>query len=116
VGLLYDQTALDAAWDLVKNWTMPEREKLRVDTPRIGFKAMVAGRSALDVAKDALAIAADGLKRRAFLNSNGADERMYLEPLIEFTEAGITPAERKLALYHGAWQGSVDPVFREFQY
>ncbi len=116
VGLLYDQTALDAAWDLVKNWTMPEREKLRVDTPRIGFQATVAGRSALSVAKDALAIAADGLKRRAFLNSNGADERMYLEPLIEFTEAGITPAERKLALYHGAWQGSVDPVFREFQY
>ena len=116
VGLLYDQTALDAAWDLVKNWTMPEREKLRVDTPRVGFKATVAGRSALSVAKDALAIAADGLKRRAFLNGNGADERMYLEPLIEFTEAGITPAERKLALYHGAWKGSVDPVFREFQY
>lgn len=116
VGLLYDQTALDAAWDLVKDWTMPEREKLRVDTPRIGFKASVAGRSALDVAKDALAIAADGLKRRAFINKNGADERMYLEPLIEFTEAGITPAERKLALYHGAWKGSVDPVFREFQY
>ena len=116
VGLLYDQTALDAAWDLVKSWTMPEREKLRVDTPRVGFKATVAGRSALSVAKDALAIAADGLKRRAFLNGNGADERMYLEPLIEFTEAGITPAERKLALYHGAWKGSVDPVFREFQY
>jgi glutamate--cysteine ligase len=116
VGLLYDQTALDAAWDLVKHWTLPERERLRMEAPRLGFKAQAADRSALEVAKDALAIAADGLKRRAFVNANGADERMFLEPLIEFVSAGMTPADRKLALYHGAWNGSVDPVFSTFEY
>ena len=36
--------------------------------------------------------------------------------LIEFAEANETPAERKLALFHGEWNGSVDPVFREFVY
>jgi glutamate--cysteine ligase len=49
-------------------------------------------------------------------NRHGADERIYLEPLIEFISAGICPAERKLALYAGEWQHSVDPVFREFAY
>ena len=30
VGLMYDQTALDAAWDLVKDWTTPQREAMRI--------------------------------------------------------------------------------------
>ena len=116
VGLLYDQTALDAAWDLVKHWRFDERQVLRDEAPRLGFRARAADRLAKDVAIDALAIAAEGLRRRARLNTSQADERVFLEPLIEFATAGITPAERKLALYHGAWGESVDPVFREFQY
>ena len=34
VGLLYDQTALDAAWDVVKDWTAEERDSLRNGVPR----------------------------------------------------------------------------------
>src|SRR3546814_10599963 len=37
VGLLYDQTSLDAAWDLVKDWSDGERPKLRDDVPRMGL-------------------------------------------------------------------------------
>ena len=32
-GLFYDQTALDAAWDLVKDWTAEEREAMRASVP-----------------------------------------------------------------------------------
>ena len=56
------------------------------------------------------------LARRNRLNSSGASEAVFLEPLIEFALANETPAERKLKLFHGAWGGSVDPVFREFAY
>ena len=115
-GLLYDQGALDAAWDLVKNWTLQQREQLRQDAPRLAFKAKVGNTSVQEIAVQTLAIAAEGLRKRAVRNSNGADERIFLDPLIEFTHAGICPAERKLALYHGAWGGSVDPLFREFAY
>jgi len=69
-----------------------------------------------DLARKALEISAHGLRRRARLNANGADESVFLEPMMEFAEAGITPAERKLDLYHGAWQGDIDRVFREFAY
>ena len=84
--------------------------------PRHAFKLAFRGGTVLDLSRRALEIAAYGLQRRAILNGNGADESIYLTPLMEFVEAGITPAERKLELFHGAWNGSVDPVFTEFAY
>ena len=116
VGLLYDSAALDAAWDLVKDFSRAERHALRDNVPRLALKTPFRDGTLLDLARQAVAIAAEGLARRAVVNRHGADERIYLEPLIEFISAGICPAERKLALYEGEWQRSVDPVFREFAY
>ena len=116
VGLLYDSTALDAAWDLVKDFSMEERHALRDGVPRHALKLPFRGASVRELALEALKIAGQGLARRNRLNATGASEAVFLEPLIEFALANETPAERKLALYHGAWGGSVDPVFREFAY
>jgi glutamate--cysteine ligase len=116
VGLLYDDEALDAAWDLVKDFSMAERHALRDGVPRHALKLPFRGGTVRDLAREALRIAAHGLKRRARLNASGADEGIFLQPLIEIVEANQTPAERKLELFHGAWGGSVDPVFREFAY
>jgi len=116
VGLLYDDEALDAAWDLVKDFTMEERHALRDGVPRQALKLPFRGGTVRDLAAETLKIATHGLKRRARLNRNGADESIFLEPMIEIVEANQTPAERKLELFHGPWGGSVDPVFREFAY
>jgi len=116
VGLLYDDEALDAAWDLVKDFTMEERHALRDGVPRQALKLPFRGGTVRDLASETLKIATHGLKRRARLNRNGADESIFLEPMIEIVEANQTPAERKLELFHGPWGGSVDPVFREFAY
>ncbi len=116
VGLLYDQEALDAAWDLVKDFTMTERNALRDQVPKLGFKVPHRQGSLRDIAIEALKISGQGLARRNRLNGTGATEAVFLEPLIEFAMANQTPAERKLALYHGEWAGSVDPVFRDFAY
>jgi glutamate--cysteine ligase len=116
VGLLYDDAALDAAWDLVRDFSREERHHLRDTVPKLALRTPFRGGTLLDLARQAVAIAAGGLQRRAITNSNGADERIYLEPLIEFIEAGLSPADRKLALYASSWNGSVDPVFREFAY
>ena len=35
VGLLYDDDALDACWDMVKGWSAAERQKLRDDVPKL---------------------------------------------------------------------------------
>jgi len=116
VGLLYDSTALDAAWDLVKDFTRAERHALRDGVPKYALKLPFRSGNVRNLAVEALRIAAAGLRRRARLNSNGADESIYLDPLIEIVDADQTPAERKLELFHGPWNGNVDPVFREFAY
>ena len=116
VGLLYDDAALDAAWDLVRDFTLVERHVLRDGVPRHALKLPFRGASVRELAVEALKISVAGLRRRAALNGDGIDESRFLEPLIEIAESGQTAAERKLELFHGPWQGSVDPVFREFAY
>jgi len=116
VGLLYDQTALDAAWDLVKDFTLAERHALRDGVPKHALKLPHRNGTVRDLAIEALKIAGHGLARRKRRNDNGADEAMFLEPLIEFAAANQTPAERKLELFHNVWKGNIDPLFREFAY
>lgn len=112
-GILYDETTLDGAWDLVKSWSAEQREQLRADVPKQALKAAIAGRSVQDVARDVLALSREGLKRRACLDEAGRDETRHLAYAEEIVASGLTPAERLLALYHGAWGGSVAPAFRE---
>lgn len=116
VGILYDEAGLDAAWDLAKHWTAEERQALRDQVPRLGFKATIAGRSILDLARDCLAIARAGLARRARQDWMGRDETRFLAPLEQIAQRGETSAEALLAKYHGAWGGSVDPVFNDYAY
>ena len=116
VGLLYDDASLDAAWDLVRGFSLAERHALRDGVPRHGFKLPFRGATLRELALEALKISHAGLVRRACNNQRGEDETKFLEPLIELALANETPAEHKLNLFHTAWGGSVDPVFREFLY
>ncbi|HLH89775.1 MAG TPA: glutamate--cysteine ligase [Xanthobacteraceae bacterium] len=116
VGLLYDQASLDAAWDIVKDWTAAERQKLRDDVPRLGFAAAIRGRTLLDLAKECLTLAHAGLKRRNRIDGYGRDETLYLEPLGDIATSGRTPAEELLEKFHGPWKGSVAPVYTEYAY
>jgi glutamate--cysteine ligase len=116
IGLLYDDDSLDAAWDLVRNWTAAERQKLRDDVPRLGFTAAIAGHLALDLAKTTLALARKGLARRRRLDASGHDESRYLDAIEDYVSRGITPADELLEKFYGPWQRSVEPVFKEYAY
>lgn len=117
VGLLYDQSALDAAWDLVKNWTMEEREELRSSVPKLGFNAPVGGgRKLLDIAGEVLQIAEAGLNARGVLNGSGDNETGFLDPLRELVTSGQTPADKLLERYHGEWKGDLSPLYKEAKF
>ncbi len=116
VGLLYDDQALDAAWDLVKGWSNEDHLALRRDVPRRALKTEFKGRPLQQLALEVIKIARAGLQRRAALDKIGSDESGFLNVIQEIAESGICPAEEKLALYHGKWQESVDPVFTEYAY
>jgi glutamate--cysteine ligase len=116
VGLLYDDQSLDAAWDLVKDWTHEDHQAFRDQTPKLGLKAKVGGRSMQDLALATLEIADAGLARRDKMSHSGLDERQYLRTLWDVARSGITPAEDKLRAYETRWNGSVDPLFKEHAY
>jgi glutamate--cysteine ligase len=117
VGLLYDDQALDAAWDLVKHWTIESRAKLRHGVPKLALEAITPdGESMRDFAGRVLDIAADGLTRRAKLNSAGDNEGGFLDPLRDVVATGMTPADRLLARYNGPWNGDVSHIYEEFSF
>jgi glutamate--cysteine ligase len=116
VGLLYDSQALDEAAELVADWTAEEREALRREVPRRAMATPFRGGSVGDLAERVLAIARGGLERRGRAGSNAADETEYLEPLDEIVARRRSPAEDILEFYHGRWNGSVDPIYREMAY
>jgi glutamate--cysteine ligase len=116
VGLLYDDASLNAAWDLVKGWTAEERQALRDAVPKRALRTEIRGRSLRDLARDVLAIARQGLGRRARLDIGGRDETRYLDALDDIVARGVTPAEDMIAKYQGPWGGSVEPAFTEYAY
>jgi len=115
VGLLYDDGALDAAWDLVKGWSMDARETLRTQVPRLGLDAPIgeSGRTLRDIAGHVLDISRAGLSARARLNSIGESEAGYLAPLDEVLASGKTHAERLLERYETVWGGDISRVYAE---
>ncbi|WP_096703107.1 glutamate--cysteine ligase [Magnetospirillum sp. 15-1] len=115
-GLLYDDAALDGAWELVKDWGPEEREALRATVPARGLAATIGGRSVREVALDVLSLASAGLKARARLNDSGRDESIYLDPIEAVARSGRTAAEDMLEAYDTRWQRSVDPIFKEYAY
>ena len=116
VGLLYEQSSLDAAWDLVKSWSVHDIEQLRLDVAKLGLRAEIGGRTVLDIARDVLELSTLGLRARQFVNADGMDESLFLEALYAVIHTGQTPAEDLLALYNEEWNEQLDPLFTEEAY
>jgi glutamate--cysteine ligase len=116
VGLLYDQSALDAAWDLCKHWDTETREGLRTAASIDGLAAEVPGVRMADLARQVLAISRAGLAARARAGAGAADETGYLDVLDARLARGATLADDLLARYHGPWGGDVTRVFAEQAY
>ena len=116
VGILYDETCLDAAWDLVKVLTAAERESLRRNAPVMGLDAPIRDITLKEIALEALAISREGLKRRARLNGAGDDETGFLRELDEIAESGKNAAQRMLDSYHGRWNRDLSHTFKEHAY
>jgi glutamate--cysteine ligase len=118
VGLLYDSLALDAAWDLVKDWDAETREALRVAASVDGLQGKVGKLHLQVLAENVLDLSRGGLRRRARPGFNGMvpDERHFLTALEDSVEDGMTPADELLAKYHGEWGGDLSRIYEEYSY
>ncbi len=116
VGLLYDSAALDAAFDLVRDWTAVECEALRLGAAKLGLAAPFRGRTLGDLANDALALSHAGLKRRGRANLHGEPESVFLQDLEEIAASGRTPADVLLDRLKDEWGGDLDRIFAACAY
>ncbi|HET9512102.1 MAG TPA: glutamate--cysteine ligase, partial [Sphingomonas sp.] len=105
-----------AAWDLVKDWSMDEREALRGAVPKLALDAPIRGGTLRDIAGEVLDIATAGLSARARLNGAGDSEAGFLDPLREIVRSGKVPAQVLLDRYHGSWNGDLSRVYAEYSY
>ena len=112
-GLLYDEQAEDAAWQMIADWTHAEVVALRNSVPRTALQTPFRDSTVLTLCETMVAIAAQGLKRQHILNSEGKDESIFLAPLVHALETGQTQADRWLAAYQNEWHGNIDRIFTE---
>jgi len=118
VGLMYDQTALDGAWDLAKGWDAETREGLRVAASVDGLQAEFNGVKMHDLAREVVALSEHGLKARARTGAGGMvpDETHFLNALKESIETGKVPADELLDDYNGKWNGDLSRIYAEYSY
>jgi len=116
VGLLYDPHALDAAWQLTRDWTLEKHDYPRATVPAQALNTPFRNHTGGDVALDVLELAHEGLVNRNRLDGVGLDESRFLKPLFQIAESGLTPAEDLLFAYERRWKGNIDPIFTEYAY
>ena len=105
VGLMYDASALDAAWDLVKGIDAETREGLRVAASVSALQGEAGGVKILDLARAAVGLSHAGLAAR------GLGEEVFLAPVVQSVTSGTTQADRWLQAYHGEWGGDLGRIY-----
>jgi glutamate--cysteine ligase len=115
-GLLYDAQALDAAWELVKDWTAEEREALRNAVPKSALATPFRSTTVQQIAREALRISRRGLRARQRINAASQDEAIYLDVLDEVAISGCTLADRLIERFEGPWARDIDHVFEEYTF
>jgi glutamate--cysteine ligase len=92
-GILYDEHALRQAEALLFDL---DYDRVQADRPalvRDGMAGTLSGQSLRTLSLRTLEIASGGLRRRARLDAEGRDERVYLDPLVKLAERGRCPAD-----------------------
>ncbi|MDA1319501.1 MAG: glutamate-cysteine ligase family protein, partial [Proteobacteria bacterium] len=111
VGLLYDEEALDAAYQMVKTIGAEDVLNARMSAAKDGLRGQLGDRDMADLAKQVLSISEQGLSRRKRLNDVGDDETGYLQPIKHLIDKGETQADRLLGRFHKEWKQDIKPLY-----
>jgi glutamate--cysteine ligase len=109
-GAFYDADCLQAAWDLVKGWSWDERMQAYHDSHRDALAARIRRYSLLDLARELLQIAWEGLTRQKAINKRGEDETIYLRELKALLLQGKCPADRLIEKWEGELERDVQKL------
>jgi glutamate--cysteine ligase len=115
-GVLYDAGAREAAWALVADATLEQRQAARSDVALRGLGAGYTGRRVGELASELAAIAREGLRRIRHSGRRDPDESGYLDPIFEQLERGVCPGRIVLGCWEGEWARSVDRLIEYARY
>ena len=113
VGLLYDAAALAAATSLVAKLGWEDVMTLRSAVPRQGLGTPFGKGTLRDLAREVVAIAADGLRARYQRDINGNDESIHLAPLYQIADGGPVQSEYWLERNRTVWKGKIGKILTE---
>jgi len=102
-GLFYDADALEASWELFSRMSVAELDAGQLDVAKRGLRAEMGGRKLIDLTRELVACAAEGLRRIAAEGNPGDNEVKLLDPLFEQIDKGVSPGEELLERWRGEW-------------
>lgn len=105
-GLLYNKKALDAVENLMSKFTYNNIMEFRYNVPKNALNSKINKYFAKDIAKEILHIAQNSLKE------NGEGEEIFLEPILEFTPYGLSPADLIMSNWNGNWNKDVSKLVK----
>ena len=115
-GILYDETALEDAWQMIRDWTEHERQTLRDEVPKLALRTPFRTTNVRELSRQAISISRRGLRNRAQIDQFGQDETVYLSRLERIAGNGHTVADELLARFAGEWRQNIDHIFEEFAF
>lgn len=105
-GIFYSEDALNEVDAILSKFTYQDLSELRYDVPKLALQAVVNGLPIKDVCRE--------LMRISYISLNEAlnNEETYLEPIMEFVEAGVSPSDVILLNWNGLWNKDINKLMR----
>lgn len=103
-GLIYNDSAIEAVSDIIKDLTYFDIEYMRRKTPQCGLAMKIKHIQLKDIAKEITDISYQSLK------SYGKGEEILLEPLLNLMEKGLTPADLIIEKWQNEWRGDISKL------
>lgn len=89
-GLLYVDSILSQGLSMIQSWSIDDMRQMYKDVPAQGLSAFLGKQPVLEIAREVLRLAEQGLRAR------GLGEEIYLEPLLQVMEPGQSLAQQWL--------------------
>ena len=115
-GILYDEGAREATWELLGETSFTELDASQLDVAKRGLRAELGNRKVLDLARELVTHSAEGLRAIAEAGETDQDERVFLEPLFEQIEKGKSPGEEIADRWRGEWGRSRQRLIKATRY
>jgi len=105
-GLLYNNDALSQVEDLLSKFSYNDIMEFRYNVPRSALNTKIKKHIAKDIAREILKISQNSLREE------GSDEEKFLEPILELTPYGLSPADVILSHWNNDWNKDVNKLIK----